>query len=155
MRSGTGHASPTPRGSCFQLATTRPWHTRRRTFCRSRAGRRTLRSTGLADGPTSTDEKKLAERHLHEGSEVPSDVSSSYYEGRCRSVVLYGNNRDGQRGRPIIVYGVLTDPEGRPPFPWRSARAMPAMPPPFRSKSKNSANDLLCHACCWWGIAGC
>jgi len=59
-------------------------------------------------------EKKLAARHLHEGSEVLYDISSSYYEGRCCSLVRYGHNRDGKRDRPIIVYGVLTDTEGHP-----------------------------------------
>ena len=59
-------------------------------------------------------EKKLAERHLHEGSEVLYDISSSYYEGRCCSLVHYRHNRDGKRDRPIIVYGVLTNTEGRP-----------------------------------------
>src|SRR5258708_2187168 len=59
-------------------------------------------------------EKKLTERHLHEGSEVLYDISSSYYEGRCCSLVRYGHDRDGKRDRPIIVYGVLTDSEGRP-----------------------------------------
>jgi transposase len=59
-------------------------------------------------------EKKLAERHLREGSEVLYDISSSYYEGRCCSLVRYGHNRDGKRDRPIIVYGVLTDTEGHP-----------------------------------------
>ena len=59
-------------------------------------------------------EKKLAERHLHEGDEVLYDISSSYYEGRHCPLVRYGHNRDGKRDRPIIVYGVLTDTEGRP-----------------------------------------
>src|SRR6058998_2729151 len=59
-------------------------------------------------------EKRLAAQHLHEGSEVLYDISSSYYEGRCCSLVRYGHNRDGKRDRPIIVYGVLTDTEGRP-----------------------------------------
>jgi transposase len=59
-------------------------------------------------------EKKLTERHLREGSEVLYDISSSYYEGRCCSLVRYGHNRDGKRDRPIIVYGVVTDAEGRP-----------------------------------------
>jgi transposase len=59
-------------------------------------------------------EKKLAKRHLHEGSEVLYDLSSSYYEGRHCPLVRYGHNRDGKRDRPIIVYGVVTDPEGRP-----------------------------------------
>lgn len=59
-------------------------------------------------------EKKLAARHLHEGSEVLYDITSSYYEGRCCSLVRYGHNRDGKRDRPIIVYGVLTDTVGHP-----------------------------------------
>lgn len=59
-------------------------------------------------------EKKLTERHLHEGSEVLYDISSSYYEGRCCSLARYGHNRDGKRDRPIVVYGVVSDPEGRP-----------------------------------------
>src|SRR5207237_10499502 len=58
-------------------------------------------------------EKRLAAQHLHEGSEVLYDISSSYYEGRCCSLVRYGHNRGGKRDRPIIVYGVLTDTEGR------------------------------------------
>ncbi len=59
-------------------------------------------------------EKKLAQRHLHDGSLVLYDVSSSYYEGRTCPLARLGHNRDGKRGLPIIVYGLLTDSEGRP-----------------------------------------
>jgi hypothetical protein len=59
-------------------------------------------------------EKKLARRHLSEGSLVLYDVSSSYYEGRHCALAQYGHDRDGKKGRPIIVYGVLTDTMGRP-----------------------------------------
>jgi transposase len=59
-------------------------------------------------------EKKLARRHLGEGAQVFYDVSSSYYEGRTCPLARYGHNRDDKRGRPIIVYGVLTDRDGRP-----------------------------------------
>jgi transposase len=59
-------------------------------------------------------EKKLANRHLGEGSTVLYDVSSSYYEGRTCSLARYGHNRDRKKGKPIIVYGVMTDGEGRP-----------------------------------------
>ena len=59
-------------------------------------------------------EKKLAARHLGEGAQVFYDVSSSYYEGRTCPLAQYGHNRDGKKGRRIIVYGVLTDREGRP-----------------------------------------
>src|SRR5437879_2308062 len=59
-------------------------------------------------------EKKLAARHLTEGGRVLYDVSSSYYEGRTCPLAVFGHDRDGQKGLPIIVYGVLTDAEGRP-----------------------------------------
>jgi transposase len=59
-------------------------------------------------------EKKLASRHLTEGIQVLYDVTSSYYEGKTCPLALFGYSRDGKKGKPIIVYGVLTDPEGRP-----------------------------------------
>jgi transposase len=59
-------------------------------------------------------EKKLAARHLGEGAQVFYDVSSSYYEGRSCPLARHGHDRDGKKGRLIIVYGVLTDRDGRP-----------------------------------------
>jgi len=59
-------------------------------------------------------EKKLAARHLLEDTEALYDVTSSYYEGKTCPLALFGYSRDGKKGKPIIVYGVLTDPEGRP-----------------------------------------
>jgi len=59
-------------------------------------------------------EAKLARRHLGEGALVLYDVSSSYYEGRTCPLARYGHDRDGKQGRPIIVYGMLTDGQGRP-----------------------------------------
>lgn len=59
-------------------------------------------------------EAKLAAPHLDEGAEVLYDVSSSYFEGRSCPLVRFGHSRDGKRGRPIVVYGVLTDAQGRP-----------------------------------------
>ena len=59
-------------------------------------------------------EKKLAARHLDEGSHVLYDITSSYYEGRTCPLARRGHNRDGKKGKPIIVYGLLTDREGRP-----------------------------------------
>jgi len=59
-------------------------------------------------------ETKLARRHLTNGGLVLYDVSSSYYEGDTCPLARYGHDRDGKTGRPIIVYGVLTDAEGRP-----------------------------------------
>lgn len=102
---------------CSKLATTRLWH-----------------STTLAEELSVEDadsdelysaldwlverqpgiEKKLAKRYLTEGSLVLYDVSSSYYEGHTCPLVAYGHNRDGKEGMPIIVYGVMTDHEGRP-----------------------------------------
>src|SRR5512144_3296657 len=59
-------------------------------------------------------EDKLAERHLADGAMVLYDVSSSYYEGKTCPLARYGHDRDGKTGCPIIVYGILTDAEGRP-----------------------------------------
>jgi len=59
-------------------------------------------------------EKKLAARHLAEGAQVLYDVSSSYYEGRTCPLARFGHSRDRKKGKPIIVYGAMTDAEGRP-----------------------------------------
>jgi transposase len=59
-------------------------------------------------------EKQLAGRHLTEQSLVLYDVSSSFYYGRTCPLARHGHDRDGKKGRPIIVYGLLTNAEGRP-----------------------------------------
>jgi len=59
-------------------------------------------------------ENKLARIHLREGAQALYDVSSSYYEGETCPLARYGHNRDGKKGKRIIVYGVMTDEEGRP-----------------------------------------
>lgn len=59
-------------------------------------------------------ERKLARRHLPEGSLALYDVTSSYYEGRTCVLARWGNNRDGKEGTLCIVYGVMTDLPGRP-----------------------------------------
>ncbi|MDN5872738.1 MAG: IS1634 family transposase, partial [Nitrococcus sp.] len=102
---------------CSKLATTRLWHTT------------TLAETlGVEDADEDAlyaamdwlgaraprIEAKLAARHLDEGAQVLYDVSSSYFEGRSCPLVRFGHSRDGKRGRPIVVYGVLTDAQGRP-----------------------------------------
>jgi len=58
-------------------------------------------------------EKKLGRRHLSEGATVMYDVSSSYYEGHTCPLARRGRDRD-KKGLPIIVYGVMTDVDGRP-----------------------------------------
>ena len=42
------------------------------------------------------------------------DVSSSYFEGRSCPLAKLGYSRDGRRGTPQIVYGLLCDRPGRP-----------------------------------------
>jgi hypothetical protein len=59
-------------------------------------------------------EKRLAQRHLHDGTLVLYDVSSSYYTGRKSELVRFGYNRDGRREFPQIVYGLLCNGEGCP-----------------------------------------
>ena len=59
-------------------------------------------------------ENKLAQRHLTERGLVLYDVSSSFYEGHTCPLAKHGHDRDGKKGLPIIVYGLLTDGAGRP-----------------------------------------
>ena len=59
-------------------------------------------------------ENKIAKRHLADGDHVLYDVSSSSYTGRTCLLARFGHNRDGRRDLPCIVYGVITDDEGRP-----------------------------------------
>jgi transposase len=59
-------------------------------------------------------EKRLAQRHLTDGALVLYDVTSSDYEGKTCPLARFGHDRDGKTGGPIIVYGVLTDADGRP-----------------------------------------
>jgi len=102
---------------CSKLATTRQWH-----------GTTLAEELGVSEATEDElyqamdwllerqgrMEKKLAERYLQEGSLVLYDVSSSYYEGQHCPLAQYGHDRDGQKGLPIIVYGLMTDREGRP-----------------------------------------
>jgi len=59
-------------------------------------------------------EARLARRHLGEGAQVLYDVSSSYFEGRTCPLLALGYSRDGRRGMPQIIYGLLCDRQGRP-----------------------------------------
>src|SRR6266511_3711092 len=62
----------------------------------------------------SAIEKKLAKRHLSNGALVLDDVTSSSSEGKTCPLARFGHDRDGKTGLPIIVYGTLTDADGRP-----------------------------------------
>jgi len=102
---------------CSKLATTRLWHSS------------TLAEELAVADATEDDlyeamdwlierqsriEHKLAARHLVQGAQVLYDVTSSYYEGRSCPLMRFGHDRDGKTGRPIVVYGALTDAQGRP-----------------------------------------
>jgi transposase len=102
---------------CSKLATTREWH------ATTLAEELEVREATEDDLYRAMDwlierqariEKKLAAVHLSEGGLVLYDVSRSYYEGRTCPLARYGHDRDGQKGLPIIVYGLMTDRQGRP-----------------------------------------
>ena len=102
---------------CSKLATTRHWHstTLAEELAVADADSKELYAAMdwlLARQPAI--EKRLAQRHLTEGAVVLYDVSSSYYEGHTCPLACYGHDRDGKKGLPIIVYGLLTDAQGRP-----------------------------------------
>ena len=102
---------------CSKLATTRQWHS---TTLAEELGVSEATEDDLYEAMDWLLERKpriekaLAKRHLADGGLALYDVSSSYYEGRTCSLAQYGHDRDGQKGLPIIVYGVITDVEGRP-----------------------------------------
>jgi transposase len=102
---------------CSKLATTRRWHA---TTLAEELGVEDADEDDLYGAMDwllarkQRIEKKLARRHLADGALVLYDVTSSYYEGHTCPWARHGHDRDGQKGLPIIVYGVLTDNEGRP-----------------------------------------
>lgn len=102
---------------CSKLATVRQWHT---TTLADQLGVEDADEDDLYEAMDwllerkERIEKKLAKRHLADGSVVLYDVTSSYYEGHLCSLAQFGHNRDGKKGRTIIVYGVMTDRQGRP-----------------------------------------
>lgn len=59
-------------------------------------------------------EKRLARRHLAEGSLVLYDLTSSYFEGRKCPLARRGYSRDGKRGTLQIVFGLLCNAQGCP-----------------------------------------
>lgn len=59
-------------------------------------------------------ELALARRHLHDGTLVLYDVTSTYFEGRHCPLAKYGYSRDERRHNPQIVFGVLSNGEGCP-----------------------------------------
>jgi hypothetical protein len=59
-------------------------------------------------------EKALARRHLHDGTLVLYDVSSSYFEGRTCPLAAIGHPRDRKKGKLQIVFGLLCNAEGCP-----------------------------------------
>ncbi len=42
------------------------------------------------------------------------DITSSYFEGTCCPLACWGHDRDGKKGKMIVVIGLLTTSEGRP-----------------------------------------
>lgn len=59
-------------------------------------------------------EAKLSARHLHNGSLVLYDVTSTYFEGRTCPLATLGHNRDGKKGKLQIVFGLLCTEKGCP-----------------------------------------
>jgi len=59
-------------------------------------------------------ERKLAARHLGEGSLALYDLSSSYFEGSHCPLAKIGYSRDGRKNKPQVNYGLLTDRRGCP-----------------------------------------
>ena len=102
---------------CSKLATTRLWHTT------TLAQELEVEDGDVDELYDALDwllarqtriENKLAKIHLNEEGPVLYDVSSSYYYGACCPLAKFGYGRDKKKGLPIIVYGLMTDHQGRP-----------------------------------------
>jgi len=59
-------------------------------------------------------ERKLAHRHLGEGSLALYDLSSSYFEGTHCPLGKIGYNRDGKKNKLQVNYGLMTTRQGCP-----------------------------------------
>lgn len=59
-------------------------------------------------------EKRLASRHLEDGTFLLYDLSSSWYEGRTCPLAKRGHSRDKKKGKLQIEFGLLCDIDGRP-----------------------------------------
>ena len=61
-------------------------------------------------------QKKIAKKHLRNGSVILYDITSSYFEGEHEGseIVDYGYNRDKKRGKKQIVIGLVCTREGCP-----------------------------------------
>lgn len=59
-------------------------------------------------------EKKLAQRHLADGSLALYDLTSSYFEGVTCPLAELGHSRDGKKGKLQVNYGLLSNPVGIP-----------------------------------------
>ena len=58
-------------------------------------------------------EKKLAKRHLQQGSLVLYDLTSTWVEGRSCPLAKLGYSRDGKKNKLQIVFGLLCEPTAR------------------------------------------
>ena len=137
---------------CSKLATTRLWHS---TTLAEELGVSDADEDDLYEamdwllGRQRGIEKRLAAQHLSEGSLVFYDVTSSYYEGHCCPLARFGHDRDGKKGRPIIVYGLMTDGDGRPvavevyPGDTGDARTVPDQAEKLRDRFKLSRLVLV------------
>ena len=59
-------------------------------------------------------ERRLAKRHLRDGTLVLYDLTSVWMEGRACPLARRGHARDGKRGKLQIVFGLLCDRAGCP-----------------------------------------
>ncbi len=102
-------ASKLARVRSFELIDAR----RRAERHRRRRGRSLRRLDWLLDRQEQIEDR-LARRHLKDGELVLYDVSSCYFEGHSCPLAKLGYSRDGKRGTPQVIYGLLCDRPGRP-----------------------------------------
>jgi hypothetical protein len=99
-----------------------------------------------------TIEAALARRHLQNGCLVLYDLISSYLEGRCCELARFGYSRDGQPGKPQIVFGLLCAAMAARSRS-KCLRATPQTRPCYRPSQPSCANASASSAWSWSATA--
>jgi hypothetical protein len=111
-------------------------------------------------------EKKLAKRHLEDGTLVLYDVSSTYFEGKCCPLGQLGHSRDEKKDKFILYLPEALRPcnpgcrsslasyatERGVRWPWKCLAGIRPIPRRSDPRSRSSAIVSSSGAWCWWEI---
>ena len=94
-------------------------------------------------------QKKLAAKHITDGSVILYDITSSYFEGECNNseIARFGYNRDKKRGKKQIVIALICTLEGCPVavevFPGNTSDCTTVLPKVAEIKEKYNISNFV------------